>query len=144
MPIPLPAAIPLLVSPSMPQALLVPLTRPPHVIQATVEPLTRLGYPKPPPNWPLPSRFETTFRTMNIGIETEFYLNARNRANSREELEDFIEIVTTNHNRQVLGHPHMRFVIQPRERIDEDYDEWCFVRDITNETNDAPCEPLPI
>ncbi len=145
MPIPLPTARPSLPPSRVRQVPTMPWISPPGVLQAAVQGVRTPRHPVQAPARPLTSPSQSMFRdrAIKIGIETEFYLTARNKANSREKPEDFIEIITTNYNRQVSGYPSMRETLRQLEVDDHYYGKWCFVQDPTIGTYGEPCELLP-
>jgi hypothetical protein len=136
MPIPIPTARSSLLSPRVLQTSVPTLIQTPRPLQGAVRPLTGPCHPLQAPAQPsTTSSAHSGFRTMKIGIETEFYLTARHRANSGETLDQFIETLTTNHNRAVIGRPQMQRSIRTFE-YDGTYEKWCFVREdsITSDT----------
>jgi hypothetical protein len=136
MPIPIPTARSSLLSPRVPQPSVPTLIQTPRLLQGAIQLLTGPCHPLQALAQPsTTSSADSGFRTMRIGIETEFYLTARDRANSRETLDQFIKTLTTNHNRVVVGRPQMQRSIRTLE-YDGTYEKWGFVREnsITSDT----------
>jgi hypothetical protein len=143
MPISIPSARSSLLSPRVLQTSVPALIQTPRLLQGAVSLLTGTRHPVQAPARPsTTSSANSGFRTMKIGIETEFYLTARCGADSREKLDQFIEILTTNHNRVVPGRPQMQLSIRTSE-YDGTYEKWCFVRERTITSDVRRCTLLP-
>lgn len=79
-------------------------------------------------------------RSIKVGIETEFYLAARNPANDRARLEDFVTVLAKNYNQQIPPqHPRMLEKLRAKSYAGP-YEEWCLVPERTLRSNRLPCK----
>ncbi len=89
---------------------------------------------------PSTSQSGSGIRTINLGIETEFYLGSRDIKSLEDDLADFVAFLTRSYNAKVpQQHPRMRLDLRPYG-LKGDYDRWCIVRDGTMSTPHSPCE----
>jgi hypothetical protein len=108
------------------------LKNPPRKTATSPRPLTR----------PLYKLRGSRFRVMKLGIETEFYLAARNPINNRGNLPDFVTILAENYNKQMpVHHPRMLQTMRPYSYTGP-YDKWCFLKDESLGSNWLPCKSL--
>jgi hypothetical protein len=87
---------------------------------------------------------KSKFRTINIGIEAEFYLAPLDteRHAERETIAHFTETLAANYNKQVAArHPRMRKDIRPYDYTGL-YTEWCLVEDATLGRGSQPYNPF--
>lgn len=138
--VPSSASGPLSATPSVPQTFHTPFKRSLSAFRASFEPSIQLRHPAQAHGWSSISPPESGVRPIKIGIESEFYLEARNTANSRDTLEEFIDILTANHNRQLPAHSQMRRTLRPYEYSGNYYGKWCFVKESTIGTVHEPCK----
>ncbi len=83
---------------------------------------------------------EIGIRTINLGIETEFYLASRDTDYFGEDMTNFVAFLTHSYNLNVTQqHPRMRPGFRPYG-FKGDYDKWCMVLDRTMNTPHSPCE----
>ena len=134
------ASRPLSATLSVPQTFHTPLKRSRSAFRASVEPSIQPHLPVQANGCSSTSPPESVVRPIKIGIESEFYLAARNTANSRDTLEDFIDILTAKHNRQLPAHSQMRRTLRPYEYSGNYYGKWCFVKESTIGTVHEPCK----
>jgi hypothetical protein len=91
--------------------------------------------------WTSPSGSEV--RTINIGMETEFYLAIRSLHYPQETMSTFARVLAANYNTLVPRHyPRMRPNMRPYN-LKGDYDRWCLVCDDTMSTPRSPCKSAP-
>jgi hypothetical protein len=106
-----------------------------HLTRVSHGPGAAAGSSRSPP--------KSRFRTINIGIEAEFYLAPLDteRHAERETIAHFAETIAANYNKQVAArHPRMRKDIRPYE-YKGPYTEWCLVEDDTLGRGSQPCNP---
>jgi hypothetical protein len=91
---------------------------------------------------PLYKSRDSEFRLMKIGLETEFYLAARNPINDRGNLPEFVTVLARNYNKQIsVRHPRMLETMRAY-RYTGPYDKWCLLRDESLGSNWLPCKRL--
>ena len=80
-------------------------------------------------------------RTINLGIETEFYLAARG-VDYEDNMYNFARGLAESYNANVPAqHPRMRPNIRPFD-YKGGYDTWCLVCDLSMATPRPPCKPV--
>ncbi len=141
---PSPASGPSSATPSVPQTLHTPLRRHLSTFPADIRHPIRPRHPAQARGWSSTSPPESGVRTIKIGIESEFYLEARGVANTGDTLEEFIDILAANHNRELPAHPQMRRTLRPYEYDGNYYGKWCLVKESTIGTVHEPCKLLPL
>ena len=83
-------------------------------------------------------------RMIKLGVETEFYLAARNRSNSRDHVRDFADILAINYNAQVdRRHPRM-WGMRKAQKEPENYTVWSVLLDNSILATASPCKPLSL
>lgn len=81
-------------------------------------------------------------RTINLGIETEFYLASRDMHYFENDVTSFVTFLTHSYNAKVpQQHPRMRPDLRPYS-FDGDYHTWCIVLDATMSSIFSPCESI--
>ena len=81
-------------------------------------------------------------RTINLGIETEFYLASRDTDYFENDVTNFVTFLTHSYNAKVpQQHPRMRLGFRPYS-FDGDYHKWCIVLDATMSSFCSPCESI--
>lgn len=81
-------------------------------------------------------------RTINLGIETEFYLASRDTNYFENDVTSFVTFLTQSYNAKVpQQHPRMRPGLRPYS-FHGDYHQWCIVLDATMSSLFSPCESI--
>ena len=107
-----------------------------------VEASTGAGPSKRPPERTSMSPSQSEFRSLRLGIETEFLLAARNPDHVRPRLDRFAEVLAANHNAYVdRRHPRMNSTLLAPNDPD-DYRKWSMVYESTNWRDKSPCKAL--
>jgi hypothetical protein len=88
---------------------------------------------------------EPQFRTVRLGIESEFYLEAKRPEAASHQIEGFVDKLAINHNREVRSeHPRMFPSLQQyRPPKGYDYTTWAMALDKSNENEKSPCKSPP-
>lgn len=130
-------------TPSVPQTLQTPSKSHVSAFPVYAGPSMRPRHPAQAHGWSSTSPPGSGVRTIRIGIESEIYLKARGFASTRHTLEEFVDNLAANHNRQWPGHPQMRRTLRPYKYDGNYYGKWCFVKKSTISTKHEPCKLFP-
>jgi hypothetical protein len=90
---------------------------------------------------PLPRRPRSGFRTIRLGIETEFYLSAYSSEHASHKVENFVKLLATEYNARPDHQYKMRSALRPPQ-MGDDYSKWSIVIENTNGTLQSPCMSL--